>query len=169
MLVNTNYNVSSPTIPAASIGSSVRRKRHADDEIGNTISNDAAKLRNMTTTQQGIAEKLINEVIFLGRFERLTFNTSIQSPGLVQESQRPLIHIPDAETQAFNLSQGSQAIDISDTLVEYLKTQELLLSTTSQYSVTMLHVCHRREPSNFANLKIAYLKFVRVSPTLVSR
>nr|CAI5823868.1 unnamed protein product [Callosobruchus analis] len=141
---NTSYNVSSPATPATSIGSSARRKRHADDEIGNTISligkglekpddeydvvgkNVAAKLRNMTTTPQGPAEKLINEVIFLGRFKRLTFNTGIQSPGLVQESQRPLIHIPAVsvqmqETQAFNLFQGSQTIDISDTLVEYLK------------------------------------------------
>lgn len=79
----------------------------------------------MTAIQQGIAEKLINEVIFLGRFEKLTFNTSIHNPVPVQVPQRPLIHMPAVpvqlqETQAFNLTQDSQTISIPDTLVEYL-------------------------------------------------
>lgn len=132
-----------PATPATSNASSTRRKRQGNSGIEDTISlvgkrlqnpddeydaigkNVAIKLRNMTAIQQGLAEKLINEVIFLGRFERLTFNTTIHSPVPVQVPQRPLMHMPAVpvqmqETQAFNLSQDSQIINIPDTLVEYL-------------------------------------------------
>lgn len=120
--------MSSPATPATSVASSARRKRHGNAAIEDTISligkrlqnpddeydaigkNVAIKLRNMTAIQQGIAEKLINEVIFLGRFEKLTFNTSIHNPVPVQLQ----------ETQAYNLTQDSQTISIPDTLVEYL-------------------------------------------------
>nr|XP_053618253.1 uncharacterized protein LOC128679820 [Plodia interpunctella] len=114
------FNVSSPATPATSAASSARRKRHGNAAIEDTISligkrlqnpddeyhlgfvifdvrfgkNVAIKLRNMTAIQQGIAEKLINEVIFLGRFETLTFNTSIHNPVPVQVPQKPLIHMP---------------------------------------------------------------------------
>lgn len=134
--------MSSPATPAT-VASSARHKRHGNAAIEDTISligkrlqnpddeydaigkNVAIKLRNMTAIQQGIAEKLINEVIFLGRFEKLTFNTSIHNPVPVQVPQRPLIHMPAVpvqlqETQAYNLTQDSQTISIPDTLVEYL-------------------------------------------------
>ena len=80
----------------------------------------------MTATQQGIANKLINEVIYLGQFERLSFNTNIiNSPGPVQVPKRPLIQIPAVpvqmqETQDFTVSQDSQTVSIPDNLVEYL-------------------------------------------------
>ena len=140
-LQSTNCNVFSPSTCTAS---SARRKRRANDKIANTISligkrlenpddeydaigkNVAAKLRNMTATQQGIADKIINEVIYLGRFERLTFNTNItNSPGPVQVLKRPLTQIPAVpvqmqKTQGFTGSQDSQTISIQDNLVEYL-------------------------------------------------
>nr|XP_049704725.1 uncharacterized protein LOC126056271 [Helicoverpa armigera] len=123
--------------PATSVASSARRKRHGNTAIEDTISligkrlqnpddeydaigkNVAIKLRNMTAIQQGIAEKLINEVIFLGRFEKLTFNTSIHNPVPVQVPQRPLIHMPAVPLQ-LQETQDLQTISIPDTLVEYL-------------------------------------------------
>ncbi|CAH1991538.1 unnamed protein product [Acanthoscelides obtectus] len=71
----TNHNLSNPATPSTSNASSTRRTRQANEEIAKTISligeklekpedeydaigkNIAAKLRNMTPTQQGIAEK----------------------------------------------------------------------------------------------------------------
>ncbi|XP_073963024.1 uncharacterized protein [Choristoneura fumiferana] len=114
---STICNVSSPATPATSAASSARRKRHGNAAIEDTISligkrlqnpddeydaigkNVVIKLRNMTAIQQGIAEKLINEVIFLRRFEKLTFNTSIHNPVPVQVPQRPLIHMPAVPVQ----------------------------------------------------------------------
>lgn len=101
-----------------------KRLQNPDDEYDAIGKNVAAKLRNMTAIQQGIAEKLINEVIFLGRFERLTFDTTIHNPVPVQVPERPLIRIPTVpiqmqETQAFSLSQDSQ-ISIPDSVVQYL-------------------------------------------------
>ncbi|CAH2008614.1 unnamed protein product [Acanthoscelides obtectus] len=77
----TNHNLSNPATPSTSTASSTRRKRQANEEIAKTISligkklekpddeydaigkNVAPKLRNMTATQQGIAEKLISESV----------------------------------------------------------------------------------------------------------
>ena len=103
-----------------------KRLENPDDEYDAIGKNVAAKLRNMTATQQGIADKIINEVIYLGRFERLTFNTNItNSPGPVQVLKRPLTQIPAVpvqmqKTQGFTGSQDSQTISIQDNLVEYL-------------------------------------------------
>ena len=79
----------------------------------------------MTATQQGIANKLINEVIYLGQFERLSFNTNIiNSPGPVQVPKRPLIQIPAVSVQMQEYK-----------VLQCHKTHKLLVSRTTWLNI----------------------------------
>ncbi|CAG4918555.1 unnamed protein product [Colias eurytheme] len=123
----------------ALIGKKLDKNDNEFDAIGKNV---AANLRNMTHYQQGIAEKLINEVIFLGRFEKLNLNTAVNI-GPTQESQNvqmqtkcmpmhpisnscipatrnaQIISIPESDTFA-PATQDSQVISIPESLVPYL-------------------------------------------------
>lgn len=101
-----------------------KKLEKSDDEYDAIGKNVAAKLNDVTATQQGRAEKLINEILLLGRFEWLNFNTTTYNPSPVQVPQTPLLHIPaipvqTQETQASQiLLQDSQTISIPDTLIK---------------------------------------------------